>query len=149
VSRPEGLIELPNGDRRISLSVPLDPKTGCATWPNSITNMGYGQLYDPKCKRPVLAHRFYYEALVGPIAEGMVIDHLCRNRACVNPQHMEVVTQAENVRRGTSPLTVEDVREIRAAKVGYGDLRPMAEHYGISYDHIKHIRSRQSWKDVA
>jgi hypothetical protein len=49
-----------------------------------------------------LAHRFAYEALVGPIPEGMTIDHLCRNRRCVNPAHLEPVTNEENLRR--SPL---------------------------------------------
>lgn len=46
------------------------------------------------------AHRVAWELLVGPIPEDMTIDHLCRNRYCVNPDHMELVTRAENVRRG-------------------------------------------------
>lgn len=46
-----------------------------------------------------LAHRVAYETQVGPIPKGLEIDHLCRNRACVNVEHMEVVTHAENMRR--------------------------------------------------
>jgi hypothetical protein len=61
---------------------------------------GYGRFFVPG-SRPVPAHRWAYEALVGPIPDGLVIDHLCRNPACVNPAHMEPVTIVENVRRGS------------------------------------------------
>lgn len=47
----------------------------------------------------VYVYRFYYEYWVGPIPEGMEIDHLCRNRNCINPTHLEVVTRGENMRR--------------------------------------------------
>ena len=50
--------------------------------------------------RKVLAHRWAYETLVGPIPSGLEIDHLCRNPPCVNPAHLETVTRSVNVRRG-------------------------------------------------
>lgn len=59
---------------------------------------GYGRFYYDGAKRP--AHRFAYELLVGPIPAGLEIDHLCRNHGCVNPDHLEPVTHAENLRRG-------------------------------------------------
>lgn len=59
---------------------------------------GYGQVRDGRA-RTLKSHRVVYEHHRGPIPEGMVIDHLCRTKACVNPDHLEVVTQPENARR--------------------------------------------------
>lgn len=61
---------------------------------------GYGS-YKSVCAPSRIAHRLVYEVLVAPIKAGMHIDHLCRNRACVNPWHMEQVTPSENIRRGS------------------------------------------------
>ena len=71
---------------------------GCWHWTGGRTSHGYGTLwFDGRSQR---AHRVVYEALVGPIPDGLVIDHLCRNRLCVNPDHLEPVTLLENIRRG-------------------------------------------------
>ena len=70
----------------------------CWNWKTWITDKGYGML---ECNgKRIFAHRFVYEALVGKIPAGLVIDHLCRNTRCVNPTHLEPVTNAENLRRG-------------------------------------------------
>lgn len=70
---------------------------GCWNWPGTLRTDGYG-LFAGK-----LAHRVVYEALVGPIPEGLELDHLCRNHSCVNPWDLEPVTHEENIRRGESP----------------------------------------------
>ena len=72
--------------------------SGCIDWTASVNNKGYAT-FTVAPGRTVVAHRYAYEVHVGPIPAGMVLDHLCRNRACVNPDHMEPVTQSENLLR--------------------------------------------------
>lgn len=77
-----------------------EPNSGCWLWTGSDTGPGYGQFW--LNGKGVSAHRFAYELFVGKIPKGLVIDHLCRVGCCVNPVHLEPVTQAENVKRGLS-----------------------------------------------
>ena len=71
--------------------------SGCWEW-QAATTRGYGVFWDGS--RLVYAHRWLREQMVGPIPEDLVIDHLCRNPLCVNPEHTEPVTRAVNTERG-------------------------------------------------
>ncbi len=73
----------------------------CWVWQGAMTGGGYGQIYTAESVW-VKAHRFSYEHFVGPIPAGLQIDHLCRNRRCVNPHHLEPVPQRINILRGVS-----------------------------------------------
>lgn len=84
----------------------IDPVTGCWEW-TGCKSVGYGRIGAPSIagvkQAPLLAHRVAYELMVGPIPEGLVIDHLCRNRGCVNPEHLRVCTAKENTLAGAAP----------------------------------------------
>jgi hypothetical protein len=75
-------------------------ESGCWEWTGAIVN-GYGQAKIGHRLRGV--HRFSYEHHVGPVPAGLEIDHLCKNKRCCNPAHLEAVTHRENVLRGESP----------------------------------------------
>ena len=77
---------------------------GCWEWQRALTRGGYGSatLASGECRR---AHRWVYESRIGPIPDGLQLDHLCRNKRCVNPDHLEPVTHAENQRRAAATRT--------------------------------------------
>ena len=78
--------------------------SGCIEWLGTTNGVGYGQfrLHPDQGSRRVYAHRYSYEYHVGPIPDGLHLDHLCRNTICVNPEHLEPVTSAVNILRGMS-----------------------------------------------
>jgi hypothetical protein len=76
----------------------VDKSADCWLWTAAHIPLGYGYFWDGR--RVIPAHRFAYELLVGPIPKGLVLDHLCRVPACVNPTHMEPVRQQLNTQRG-------------------------------------------------
>ncbi len=83
--------------QRVVDKIAIDPATGCWLWTAALSRLGYGRVGWDRKARP--AHRVIYELLRGTIAAGLELDHLCRIRRCVNPDHLEPVAHAENVRR--------------------------------------------------
>jgi len=88
---------------RILERITLHP-SGCWLWPKAKDKKGYGGIGTGSrlngTQRSQQVHRVAYEVFVGPIPEGMTIDHTCETKLCVNPEHLEPVTNAENKRRG-------------------------------------------------
>lgn len=83
----------------------IAPESNCWLWIGAISNTGYGNISIKinDIRKTYLAHRYYYQQVKGIIPKGMILDHICRVRNCVNPEHLEPVTQQENVLRGDFP----------------------------------------------
>jgi len=97
---PRQILWRPTNEERL-LARMVRAESGCWEWTGSSSNIyGHGCLMIAgKSHR---AHRLAYETWVGPIPEGLTIDHLCRNPPCINPEHLEPVTNAENIRRAAA-----------------------------------------------
>lgn len=96
---------------RVEARISPEPNTGCWLWTGARTHLGYGRvLWEGKNR---YAQRVIYALLRRPIPAGLQLDHLCRVPACVNPQHLEVVTQRENLRRGMG-CSARNTRKISA-----------------------------------
>lgn len=83
---------------RFASKVRINPASGCHEWRGTIRDNGYGSFYFAGSGYP--AHRVAYVMAHGEPAPGLVIDHMCRNRGCVNPAHLRPLTLAENIRIG-------------------------------------------------
>lgn len=111
MTSPERSLPWPNGKRvpyrgsdpkkAVQARCVPEPNSGCHLWLGSLDRDGYGRVRCAGAEyRP--AHRLAYEAENGPVPKGLVLDHKCRVRCCVNPSHLEPVTNRENILRGES-----------------------------------------------
>ncbi len=117
---------------------------------------GYGEFFYRGRGMP--AHRWSYAYHIGPIPEGMWVLHHCDNQPCVNPAHLFVGDNNDNIAdrqakgrqargemQGNSKLTTDDVLAIRASSQPLGVI---AERYGVSYTHVWRVRARVDWKHI-
>lgn len=130
----------------------------CWLWiASKVKNRGYGRF--ELNEKAVLTHRLSYLHHHGEIQKGLVVRHKCRNRHCVNPDHLELGTQKENIqdclRDGTmilgekcpsSKLTKAQVLDIRS-RIG-GIRKEIAEEFGVTKENIGQIINRRSWKHL-
>lgn len=121
-------------NNRLRRIIPVEEDRGfttpCLIWGGSLNHAGYGR------RRSSQAHRMAWEEANGPVPDGLYIDHLCRVRACVRVDHMELVTHAENVRRGSvarAAAAPTDPNGLRALRVAHGlTQKRLAEIVGVS-----------------
>lgn len=136
----------------------VNKTSGCWIWTGALNQAGYGWISRTRKLGPTRAHRLSYEIHVGEIGDGLHVLHRCDNRKCVNPEHLYLGTQADNVRdmvernlliRGAAvswaKLIDKDVIAIRASTEPQDIL---AARYGVCQQNISRIVTRKSWKHI-
>lgn len=124
--------------------IEIDSSTQCWNWLRA-KRRGYGVV--GLVGKTYYTHRLSYMIFRGPIPPDKQLDHLCRNPACLNPAHLEVVTHAENGRRGKhTRLSWETIHLIRSRVIGvYGEQTKLAKEFGVTPQHIGRIIKRKHW----
>lgn len=145
-------------DRFWSHTVP-EPNTGCILWTATCGRRGYGLFWDGT--KLAVAHRYAWLITNGPIAQGLNVCHKCDTCSCVNPDHLFLGTQKQNMHdmiakgrkvvvRGENSkhakLNEERVREIRNSRLSW---RAFEAKYGVSQGTVSDVRCGRTWKHVA
>ena len=141
----------------------LDDESGCWNYSGYLLPIGYARIGIGN-KNMGYAHRIAYLATKGMIPDGLLVRHLCHNRACFNPDHLEVGTHQDNSddmvnagrsprmfgeRNGNAKLTTEDVLEIRQRHLEGDSTRELAQEFGVSYGAIREIVLFKKWSHVS
>ncbi len=149
--------------KRFQRYIGMPTESGCIIWTGHKNNHGYGSIGSESQKgRMLLAHRVSYEIAHGPISDSIMVLHSCDNPSCVNPDHLFLGTQADNiadmVSKGRGPngtkawnskLTDNDILEIRNRYASGGvTQRTLSDEFGISQSRICWIIKRKSWKHI-
>lgn len=150
---------------RLFEKVHFEPNSGCWLWVGADNGAGYGTMTSGHSTR-AYAHRVSYELARGPIPDGMHLDHLCRIRCCVNPDHLEPVTNAENARRGLAGhhmknggakvgelhpghrITASEVIDLRIQYESGTPQHTLARIFGISQPTVSQIVRRKTWEHI-
>jgi hypothetical protein len=149
---------VPLSTERIEAKVEKIPEAGCWIWTGTTTVRGYGQIISNNRKH--YAHRASYEAFIGPIPEGMNVCHACDNVYCVNPAHLFLGTQKQNLedmarkKRSTlgeknpmAKLRSKDVQDIKhRINLGNSDSK-IALEFNVSRQTINNIKHGRVWKN--
>ena len=143
---------------RIETKIMPEPNSGCWIWLGGTNQKNYGHIWSSELKRHERAHRMVYEILNSPIPVGLHLLHRCDNPYCVNPDHMFVGTNAENMadrdakgrqasgaRNGNARLTEDKARQILLAP---GTITEIARQFGISRTNVRDIKTRRIWKNL-
>jgi hypothetical protein len=151
----------PTVRERFAAKVEPDPDTGCHLWTGARNPAGYGRL--KVGKRMVKAHRFAYEAFVGPIPNGLHVLHRCDTPACVNPEHLFLGTDLDNARdrdakgrhvplpgelHGKAKLTAEGVRAIRARWAAGETQLALSRALGVGTTTVANVVHRRTWRHI-
>lgn len=146
---------------RFASYVPTRGRDECWPWRGAVTHNGYGRFRTSA--GTIRAHRWAWERLNGPIPPGLLVCHHCDTRSCVNPAHLFIGTQKENIadrdakgrgidgtRNGKNKLSPETVRAIRArTRWAFGDQARLARELGVTSTTLHHIRIGRIWRRCA
>lgn len=141
-------------------AVPVEIRAGlliefsdqCWKWLGKQDRKGYGTIREtiqPHIAKDRLAHRLIYRFVKGVLADHLQLDHLCRNRLCVNPSHLEEVTNQVNAQRGaTSKLSPTDVEDIRSLASRGQSKSALARKHGVHRKAIQKVLNGESWTNI-